>query len=118
MEKKSSDSSSTDRVTTSSSTDADTRQTGTVNVQILGQTLPIRSDQDPEFVQEIADYVADKVRQVRESAPGVPTDKQLMLASMSVAEELFEQRSENDELKAEIEERVDTISDLLERLQQ
>lgn len=116
MEKKPSDSGSGDRVTTSSTSEADSA--GSVTVTIAGQKLPIRSDQDPEFVQEIADYVSEKIERVRESAPQVPTDKQVMLASMSVAEDLLEARDENRRLRSELEERAETLSDLLAELRE
>jgi hypothetical protein len=49
-------------------------------------------------------------------APLAPLPKLLMLASMTVAEELFEARQEIDRLRDEITERTDAILGLLDQV--
>jgi len=98
------------------STTSESREMGRVEVELLGQTLSIRSDRDPEFVKRLAAYVDDKVAELREAAPQAPTDKLLMMTSLTVAEELFEVRSELEELQGEIEERAAVMRELIQKL--
>ncbi len=65
-----------------------------VSVEIRGQRLSVRSNHDPAFVQRLADHIDQKVGELQKMAPSVPLSKLLMLASMTVAEELFEARQE------------------------
>lgn len=92
-------------------------QTGSVSVEVGGVKLSLRSDKDPKVVQSIASYVDEKVGAIREAAPSVPIDKLLMLASLTVAEELFDARSRVDNLELELKERVATCLALLEDLE-
>ncbi len=98
------------------STASETREMDPVEVEIRGRTLSIRSDRDPEFVRQLAAYVDRKLGQLQNSAPQASTDKLLMMASLTVAEELFEARSELDQMQDEIEERAATMRKLLEKL--
>lgn len=98
------------------STTSETKDLGAVDVEIQGQTLSIRSDHSPEFVERIAEYVDAKVGELEDAAPGAPTDKLLMMASLTMAEELFEARGEIEELRREIRERTADMEALLEEL--
>jgi cell division protein ZapA len=93
--------------------DAESKRVG---VEIRGQRLTIRSNHDPEFVQRLASHIDGKVAELQKAAPAVSLSKLLMLASMTVAEELFEARQEIDSLRDEISERTDAMLDLLEEV--
>lgn len=98
------------------STTSSSREMGPVNVEIRGKKLSIRSDRDPEFVKRLAAYVDEKLGELQDSAPQASTDKLLMMTSLTVAEELFEARSELEDLQSEIEERAATMRKLLAKL--
>ncbi len=87
-----------------------------VSVEIRGQRLSIRSNHDPAFVQSLADHIDEKVAELQRAAPTVSLSKLLMLASMTVAEELFEARQEIDRLRDEITERTNAMLALLEEV--
>lgn len=90
---------------------------GSVSVQVGGVKLSLKSDKDPKLVQEIAAYVDGKVGAVREMAPSsVPMDKLLMLASMTVAEELFDARKRVQDLESALKDRVDNCLSVLDDL--
>ena len=91
-------------------------QTGSVSVEVGGVKLSLRSDKDPQVVENIAAYVDEKVGSIREAVPSVPMDTLLMLASLTVAEELFDARARVDTLEAELKERVETCLALLDDL--
>lgn len=85
-----------------------------VSVEIRGQRLSIRSNHDPAFVESLAEHIDGKVAELQKAAPAVSLSKLLMLASMTVAEELFEARHEIDRLRDEITDRTDAMLALLE----
>jgi len=97
------------------STTAEKRELGPVDVEIQGKSLSIRSDRDPEVVEHLADYIDETLGELREAAPGAPTDKLLMMASLKVAEELFEARSEIENLRGQIQERAAEMRNLIEK---
>jgi cell division protein ZapA (FtsZ GTPase activity inhibitor) len=41
-----------------------------VDIEILGQKYPIRSDAGPEYVRQLASFVDKRARQIRGDAPG------------------------------------------------
>lgn len=98
------------------STTSEKSDFGKIDVEIFGQTLSIRSDRDPEFVEKLASYIDETLGQLRESAPQAPTDKLLMMTSLTVAEELFEARSDLENLEEEVHDRAVTMKRLIEQL--
>ena len=95
-------------------TTTESRKARPVDVEIRGQRLAIRTDHDPEFVRQLAEHIDEKVATLQANAPSVPLAKLLMLASMTVAEELFEARQEIDHLRQAVQERTRAMLDLLD----
>lgn len=104
------------RASTSTSSD-DRSDTGPITIEIRGHRLSIRSDRDPEFVHRLADYVDDTLEELHEAAPAAPFEKLLMLASMTVTEELFEVRSELRQTHRQLEESTESMFELLEDIE-
>ncbi len=100
----------------SQSTTTTTTTTGSVTVEILGQRLSLRSDKDPEHVQNLARYINEKARAIQSAAPKVTNEKLMMLVSMMVAEELHEAKTEVGTLKVALQERVDAALAQLDEL--
>lgn len=91
---------------TSQTATTEPASSGAVSVQVGGVKLSLKSDKDPQLVADIAAYVNEKVGAVREVAPAAPLDKALMLASLTVAEELFDAQARVRELETSLRERV------------
>jgi len=69
-------------------------------VHIGGEVLQVRSDADPQTIEQVAEVVDTHVRRLQ--AAGLETDRFRLgvLAALHVAGELFEARSERDEARA------------------
>jgi cell division protein ZapA len=67
-----------------------------VTVKIFGEEYRIRGDEDPERIQELARYVDEKIRAVREKMVSVHPVKVAVLASLNIADELFAERLETE----------------------
>lgn len=90
------------------------RKAGTVSVEISGKRLSIRTDHDPIFVQQLARYVDDKLGQLQSMAPSAPFEKLMLLASLTLAEELFEAQDELVNLRNDLSERTEAMIALIE----
>ena len=64
-----------------------------VQVQILGQQLPLRTEADPKYAIELAEYVDGKMREVTKMLPVASVSKVAILASLNIADELFKERA-------------------------
>jgi cell division protein ZapA (FtsZ GTPase activity inhibitor) len=78
--------------------------------------LSLKSDKDPQLVANIAAYVDGKVGEVREMAPTVALDKALMLASLTVAEELFDAQERVRMLESMLRDKVNNCLAVLDDL--
>ncbi|RME25166.1 MAG: cell division protein ZapA [Deltaproteobacteria bacterium] len=77
-----------------------------VEVSILGQRLKIKTDEQPEYVRELARFVNDKMEEVKKKTRSVSTHSVAMLAALNIADELFKERKHHSRLKAELKERM------------
>lgn len=93
-------------------------ESGPINIEIRGQRLSIRSDRDPAFVRRLANYIDGTLEELQQAAPRAPYNKLLMLASMTVAEELFETRDQLHRMRGEVEETTESIFDLIDQVEQ
>lgn len=90
-----------------SQTATESTSPSSIQVKVGGVSLTLKSEKDPQLVTDIVDYVNAKVDMVTTAAPSVRIDKALMLASLNVAEELFEARARVHELEAALQTHVD-----------
>lgn len=84
-----------------------------VCIEIQGRRLSIRTNHDPTFVHELANYVDAKLKTLQQAAPSAPLEKLLMLVSMTVAEELFSTKEELGALHRHVDERAQAMDQLL-----
>ena len=77
---------------------------GSVKVNIFGTDYPIKGDADPEYVEKIAQYVDEKMREVSRYLSLPSTTKVAILAAMNITDELFKERTEREKTITELEE--------------
>jgi cell division protein ZapA len=65
-----------------------------VDIEILGQKYPIRSDAGPEYVRQLASFVDKRAREIRGDAPGQDPVRLLALTALDITDELFRLRDE------------------------
>lgn len=87
----------------------------TVNVEIRGKRLAIRTDRDPSYVHQIAGYYDAKLRDLQALAPTATLDKLMMLAGLTLVEELFDAQAELAQMRHEVSARADALLELLDR---
>lgn len=82
-------------------------------VEIFGERYVLRSDDSPEHLTRVAEYVDGKFREVARQHPALVPSKIAVLASLNIADELFKRDEELHRREAEVLARVDGIVGLL-----
>jgi len=78
-----------------------TKRKTQVEVQLLGQRMLLRSDEDPRHVERLASYVKRKVDEVAANGP-VTSSKIALLAALNIADDYFRALEEARELKRQV----------------
>ncbi|HKW94173.1 MAG TPA: cell division protein ZapA [Methylomirabilota bacterium] len=65
-----------------------------VDIEILGQKYPLRSDASPEYVRRLATFVDQRAREIKGDAAGQDPVRVLALTALDITDELFRLRDE------------------------
>ena len=80
-----------------------------VKVRILDREYLVTSEEDQEQVQRIAEYVNEKLRDVRDNTEGLSEKKTAILAALNIASEYFNLLKERDDLLARLRQRTELL---------
>lgn len=89
-------------------------ESNVVKVTIFGSEYAIRGDTDPEYIRQVAQYVDAKMREVDEATSVKSSLKVAILAALNIADELFRERAEREELRTSYERRLQLLASRLE----
>ena len=82
-------------------------------VEIFGHSLNLRSSADTEYTSELADFVDAEIRKVsRQSNDPI---KVVLLASMNIANELFEERKTKERSEEDLSRRADSLLEMVRK---
>ncbi len=86
-----------------------------VKVTIYGQEYTIKAPADASYIKNIAEYVDGKMREVQDelATPQVPA-KVSILAAMNIADELFAEKRDRDQIKGDVESKVSSLIEIVE----
>jgi cell division protein ZapA len=85
----------------------------TSTIRILGEPFRIRGG-SPEEIEALARFVDEKLSLIRSRNENLPLRNLLILASLNIAEELFRERKEHEDLVRDVEERTRRLRERLE----
>ena len=85
-----------------------------VKVNIFGEDYPIKGDADAGYIQEVAGYVDQKMKEVCERMSNKLPLRVAVLAAMSITDELFKERTDKETRLLGIEERSQSLLEQLE----
>ncbi len=80
-----------------------------VKVKILNQEYLIKTEEDTEQVYKIAEYVNEKLKEIKDNAEGLSEKKTAILAALNIASEYFQVLKERDDLSANIRQRTKAL---------
>ncbi len=95
----------------------ETTPTQTVKVEIYNQTYNIRSnDGDIEYIQRLAAFVDQRMREIASSSLTVDSLKVAILTALHIADELHKVRDSRDQLDQQFAQRSAECAELLDQL--
>ncbi len=80
-----------------------------VEVEIMGQNITLRSEEEESYVRRVAGYVDGKMQEVVKTARPIAKFNVAMLAAMNIADEYHQ-------LKERYDTMIDRMDDLSKRL--
>ena len=82
-------------------------------VNIFGQDYTVRGGDDPEYVQEIATYLDERMRELARSSSQVSSSRVAILAALNITDELFRARRSGGGVE-DLQERTQRLLHTLE----
>jgi cell division protein ZapA len=86
-----------------------------IKVQIYDQTYHVAGDLDPAYVEELAQHVDTRMREVARATGTVDTVKVAVLAALAIADELHTLNQSREEGREVLRERAERCLKLVER---
>ena len=87
-----------------------------MRIEVGGRVLTVRSDAPESRVNELVDYVNERLERIRSQSTTVSSDQVILLAALNMAEELFALKDRHDALKARVQDRGQRLLATIDRL--
>ncbi len=84
-----------------------------VRIEIFGKEYNIRGQADPQYIQRVAAYVDQKMREINEKLPLPSLSQVAILASLNIADELLRERDERQRSANTVREKAGQLEELL-----
>ena len=81
-----------------------------IRVRILDHEYLVRSDEEEEHVQEIAQFVNDKFMEISDNTDGLSEKKTAILAAFHIASEYFQLLRKRDDLVRDVQKRAQALN--------
>ena len=86
-----------------------------VQISIFGQEYSVKAPADPEYIQQIAEYVDGKMRDVQSGFTSTQSSTRIaILAAMNIADELFNARQSGDIDSSSVEQKISSLIDFID----
>ena len=86
-----------------------------LKVRIYGAEYMIRGQADIHYIHAIAEYVNNKMLEVDQNSRIDSSLKVAILATLNIADELFRERGEKEQLRNELEKKMQQLNELIDR---
>ncbi|MBN2426093.1 MAG: cell division protein ZapA [Calditrichaceae bacterium] len=87
---------------------------GQIRVNIFGTEYTLLSDGNETFVNEIAQYVDKKMREIDKSSAIKSVNKIAILAALNIAEELYQERDYRNKLLDQLNEEAKNLNESIQ----
>ena len=85
-----------------------------VEVRIAGEDHIIRSNAAPEYTRSCAEFVNERIHEIKDQSGLIESHKAAILAALSITDELLQLRQELDELRSHLSSRTEELAKQLE----
>jgi len=80
-----------------------------VRVTIFGEEYALRSEMGEDYTRACAEHVDDRIQSVHVTGHIAEPHKAAILAAMQIADEMFQERSDREELAGTVHRRLHTL---------
>src|SRR6266571_1986649 len=94
----------------------DANASPTIKVEIYDQAYTVRSDGDPEYLRELAEYVDQRMREISSGTLTVDSRKVAILAALYIADELHQLRRAHEQADEQLANRSVECAEMLDRV--
>src|SRR4029434_3272799 len=95
---------------------ANVAESPTIKVEIYDQAYTVRSDGDPEYLRQLAEYVDERMREISSGTLTVDSRKVAILAALYIADELHQLQKMHDQADEQLATRSAECSEMRDRL--
>ena len=85
-----------------------------VHVDIHGQRYAVRSDLEPQYIGELADYLDEKMRMAAQELTSSDPLRVAVIAALNVVDELFRAQANTTVAAGELNSRAEVIEQLVD----
>jgi cell division protein ZapA len=78
-------------------------------VQIFGQEYKIRGFEDKSYVQRVAGFVDERMRELSQASSSLSQERLAVLTALNIADELFQESKRSSETLLSVERRADAL---------
>ena len=87
-----------------------------IRVRILDHDYFIKSDEEEELVQEIAQFVNDKLTEIRDNTERLSESKTAILAAFHIASDYFQILNNSNDLVRDIQKRAQSLNNQIDSI--
>ena len=81
----------------------------TVKIRILDHEYLIKTEEDEEQVHKIAEYVNERLTEIRDNTSGLSEQKRAILAALNIASDYFQLLKEQDDRLSSLQQRTERL---------
>ena len=81
-----------------------------VRIKILDHEYMIRGDGNIDLIQEIAEFVNNKFKEVKDNTENLSEKRTAILVAFNIASEFFQQKKERENLILDIQNRAQSLN--------
>lgn len=95
---------------------SDNGERSSVTVRIAGEEHTIRANAEAEYTRRCATMVDERIQRIKEQSGLLDTHRAAILAALSLTDELLQARATAERERDALAERIQTVSDRLEKV--
>ncbi len=85
-----------------------------VEVQILGQSYSIKTEESEAYIKSLAKYIDEKLKEIYSAVPNINQTRATVMAAFGIADELFKLKTGQEDFDRMVEEKTRILSGLLD----
>ena len=86
-----------------------------VQIEVHGQKYPIRTELDPRYVEELANFVEARMAMAAKASPSSDAVGLAILAALNIADEYFRSRTSHTSSSSTIAERTAALERMVDQ---